>query len=330
MLGVLSLVFWSLILVVTREVRAAASCAPTTAARAACWRSARWRRGPEPRAAPCARLIVGLSIAGLALFYGDGADHPRDLGALGGRGAGDRHARPRALRRAARRRGADGLFLIQSRGTAMVGQLFGPVMLAWFAVLGVLGLYQIVQHPGVLAALNPLYAFGLFKVAGTQAFVALGAIVLAVTGAEALYADMGHFGRLPIRIAWFAVVLPGLVLNYFGQGALVLHEPPALEQPVLPPGAGLGAAPAGRARHAGHHHRLAGGDLGRVLAHPAGDPARLPAAHDDPPHLGGRDRADLHPADQLAADGRRPRRWCSASAPPATSPRPTASRSPAP
>src|SRR6478735_7900447 len=124
-----------------------------------------------------------------------------------------------------------GLFLIQSRGTASVGRLFGPVMLVWFAVVGLLGLTQIIQNPAVLAALNPTYAVGLFQLAGWQAFVALGAIVLAVTGAEALYADMGHFGKLPIRMAWLGLVLPSLVLNYFGQGALVLRDPATLEQP---------------------------------------------------------------------------------------------------
>ena len=104
-------------------------------------------------------------------------------------------------------------------------------MLVWFATLGLLGLAQIVQNPAVLAALDPRYAVGLFGIAGWQAFVALGAIVLAVTGAEALYADMGHFGRAPIRLAWLGLVLPGLVLNYFGQGALVLRDPAALEHP---------------------------------------------------------------------------------------------------
>ena len=116
-------------------------------------------------------------------------------------------------------------------------------MLAWFAVLGVLGLAQIVQHPGVLAALNPRYARRPLPVAtASQAFVALGAIVLAVTGAEALYADMGHFGRPPIRLAWFGVVLPGAASSTISARArCCCASRAALEQPVLPPGAGLGA-----------------------------------------------------------------------------------------
>ena len=123
------------------------------------------------------------------------------------------------------------LFLLQSRGTASVGALFGPGMLAWFATLAILGAVQIVLHPSVLAGLDPRWALGLFEIAGWQAFVALGAVVLAITGAEALYADMGHFGRQPIRVAWLGLVLPALVLNYFGQGALVLREPDALDHP---------------------------------------------------------------------------------------------------
>jgi KUP system potassium uptake protein len=126
-----------------------------------------------------------------------------------------------------------GLFAIQSRGTATVGKLFGPVMLVWFSTLGLLGLAQIVQNPGVLSALDPRYAVGLFMIEGVQAFVALGAIVLAVTGAEALYADMGHFGAPTIRLVWLVLVLPCLALNYFGQGALVLADPAAMANPFF-------------------------------------------------------------------------------------------------
>ena len=157
--------------------------------------------------------------------------------------------------------------------------------------------------------------------------MALGAIVLAVTGAEALYADMGHFGQAPIRLAWFGLVLPGLVLNYFGQGALVLRDPAALAHPFYHLVPGWALWPLIGLATLRHRHRQPGGDLGRVLAHPAGGPARLPAADDGPAHLGHRDRPDLHPARELATDGGR-LLWCSASAPRATSPPPTASRSP--
>ena len=198
-----------------------------------------------------------------------------------------------------------GLFVIQSRGTASVGRLFGPVMLVWFAVLGLLGLAQIVQNPAVLAALNPRYAVGLFRLAGWQAFVALGAIVLAVTGAEALYADMGHFGQLPIRLAWLGLVLPAWSSTISARVRLVLRDPAALEHPFYHLAPGLGAVAADRARHLCHHHRQPGGDLRRVLADRTGDPARLPAAHAGQAHLGHRDGPDLYPARELAVDGGR-------------------------
>ncbi|MBS1229485.1 MAG: potassium transporter Kup [Proteobacteria bacterium] len=126
-----------------------------------------------------------------------------------------------------------GLFFIQKRGTGSVGLLFGPIMMLWFAILGVLGAIEVARHPGVLVALNPLYAIGFVGNHAGLAFLALGSVVLAVTGGEALYTDMGHFGRLPIRLAWFAFVLPALVLNYFGQGALLLSEPAAIASPFF-------------------------------------------------------------------------------------------------
>jgi KUP system potassium uptake protein len=123
------------------------------------------------------------------------------------------------------------LFWAQSKGTALVGAFFGPIMLLWFGTLGVLGLQSIIQNPTILHALNPAYAIHFFSVSPWIAFVALGAVVLSVTGAEALYADMGHFGRFPIRLAWFGFVLPSLVLNYFGQGALILRAPDSVKNP---------------------------------------------------------------------------------------------------
>jgi KUP system potassium uptake protein len=123
------------------------------------------------------------------------------------------------------------LFWAQSKGTAIVGALFGPVMLLWFGTLGLLGIINILHDHTILNALNPIYAIRFFASQPWVAFVALGAVVLAVTGAEALYADMGHFGRYPIRLAWFGFVLPALLLNYFGQGALILHNAASIKNP---------------------------------------------------------------------------------------------------
>ncbi len=125
------------------------------------------------------------------------------------------------------------LFVIQKHGTGLVGKLFAPIMLAWFLVLALLGLRSIIGNPEVLLALNPAWAVHFFFEYKAVSFVALGAVVLAITGVEALYADMGHFGKLPIRIAWFTVVLPSLVLNYFGQGALLLKSPEAIKNPFF-------------------------------------------------------------------------------------------------
>lgn len=124
-----------------------------------------------------------------------------------------------------------GLFLMQRQGTERMGVLFGPVLLAWFVTLGVLGIKGIIDHPGILVALNPLYAVQFFVHHQLGAFIALGSIVLTVTGCEALYADMGHFGARPIRYAWLGLVLPGLLLNYLGQGALVIAEPSTISNP---------------------------------------------------------------------------------------------------
>lgn len=124
-----------------------------------------------------------------------------------------------------------GLFFVQRFGTAMVGRFFGPIIVLWFIMLAVMGVVHIVQQPGILAALNPVHAWTFLVARGWHVFAAVGAIVLAVTGAEALYADMGHFGRSPIRWAWTCCVLPGLALNYLGQGALLMGDPTAIENP---------------------------------------------------------------------------------------------------
>ena len=124
-----------------------------------------------------------------------------------------------------------GLFMIQRHGTSLVGKLFGPIMMLWFASLGLLGIYNIMQAPGILAAINPYYAISFMAEHALQAFVVLGSVVLVLTGAEALYADMGHFGIRPIRFAWLFTVMPCLMLNYFGQGANLLTHPAAVGNP---------------------------------------------------------------------------------------------------
>ena len=174
--------------------------------------------------------IVVLAVVGLALFYGDAIITPAVsvMSAVEGLSAVTPTLEPFVVPLALVILVA--LFMLQSRGTADVGRLFGPVMFVWFLVLGVLGIWQIAKHPVVLHAINPLHAIYLIADQGLGIFWAFGSIVLAVTGAEALYADMGHFGRKPIRTAWLSLVMPGLLLNYFGQGALIIEDPTRIKQ----------------------------------------------------------------------------------------------------
>ena len=169
-------------------------------------------------------------------------DHAGDLGALGGRGAQGRRAVAGALVVPITAAIIVALFLLQRMGTAAVGRLFGPVMIVWFLTIGACGVSGIADHPEILKALSPTYALDFFFSHFSIAFFALAAVVLAVTGAEALYADMGHFGRAPITRAWLLLVFPACILSYMGQGALILDDPREHQQPVLPARARLGAA----------------------------------------------------------------------------------------
>ena len=179
------------------------------------------------------RALLLTGVFGAALFYGDSVITPAIsvLGAVEGLEMVTPAFKPYVLPISAAVLVA--LFLVQRHGTATVGALFGPVMLLWFGVLAVTGALQIVQVPEVLAALNPLHGLQFLQARGWQLFVVMGAIVLALTGAEALYADMGHFGKRPIRLAWTALVLPALALNYLGQGALLMRDPAALANPFF-------------------------------------------------------------------------------------------------
>jgi KUP system potassium uptake protein len=174
---------------------------------------------------------VGFGIFGAAMFYGDGMITPAIsvLGAVEGLEIITPQLHPFIVPVTVLI--ISGLFAIQRRGTASVGRLFGPVMCVWFVALAALGLIEIVTVPAVLGAVNPVYAIDFVVANPGLAFLALGAVVLAVTGTEALYADMGHFGATPIRRAWIFFVMPALVLNYFGQGALLLSEPGAIKNP---------------------------------------------------------------------------------------------------
>ena len=183
-------------------------------------------------------IILGLGIFGAALLYGDGILTPAVtvLSAVEGLAIAtpvfEHWLVPLSVVI------LFGLFYFQKHGTARIGAVFGPIMMLWFAVIGALGIYGIAQRPEVLSALNPVYALDFFFHHKMEAYFVMGALFLVVTGGEALYADMGHFGKSPIRRAWFIVVLPGLLLNYFGQGALLLQNPAAAENPfyLLAPG----------------------------------------------------------------------------------------------
>lgn len=229
-MGILSLVFWSILLVVSLKYVSFVLLADNRGEGGIMALMALARRKTIPRWQP---LLIWIGIAGAALFYGDAVITPAIsvLSATEGLGIAapslERWELPLALGVLL------ALFMLQKHGTARVGMLFGPVMLLWFAVLAVLGAMSIAKHPEILVALNPLYGLHFVLEHGKLAFLALGAVVLALTGAEALYADMGHFGRPAIRLAWFAGVLPALVLNYFGQGALLLANPENAENPFF-------------------------------------------------------------------------------------------------
>jgi KUP system potassium uptake protein len=177
------------------------------------------------------RTLLLVGMFGTAVFYGDGVITPAISVLSAVEGLGVVAPQMKALVVPITLVVLTLLFAVQRLGTGGIGRAFGPITLVWFVVIALLGLPQIAAHPEVLAALNPRYAVGFFTEHRTVAFVALGAVVLVVTGGEALYADLGHFGRRPIRIAWYGLVMPALVINYFGQGALLLAQPAAVENP---------------------------------------------------------------------------------------------------
>ncbi|MCS3449307.1 KUP system potassium uptake protein [Bradyrhizobium elkanii] len=232
-LGVVSLILWALILIISikyamlilrADNRGEGGIVALLALLSA--------RNAAPGTWRAHLLVVGL--IGAALLYGDGAITPAIsvLSAIEGLKVDAPSLTPAVVPITVVI--LIGLFMMQKQGTGFIGRIFGPVMLFWFAVLAALGIHGIVKAPGVLVALSPLYAFDfLIHQDFHVSFAILGAAFLAVTGGEAMYADMGHFGRFPIRLAWFAVCLPALVLNYFGQAALLITDPTAIENPFF-------------------------------------------------------------------------------------------------
>ncbi|TMJ82293.1 MAG: potassium transporter Kup [Alphaproteobacteria bacterium] len=229
--GIVSLILWALILIISAKYallilradnRGEGGIVALLALLSA--------RNARPGTWRAKLLIVGL--VGAALLYGDGAITPAIsvLSAVEGLKVDAPSLSPLVVPLTVVI--LIGLFAIQSRGAGFIGNIFGPVMLGWFLAIGVLGIHGIAKSPGVLVAVSPLYAFEfLIHQDFHISFAIIGAAFLAVTGGEAMYADMGHFGRVPIRLAWFAIALPGLVLNYFGQAALLVTDPSAIEHP---------------------------------------------------------------------------------------------------
>ncbi len=229
-MGILSLIFWALIIVVSLKYVVFIMRADNNGEGGIMALLALVQRA-VPSGTRKSWLLLALGIFGASLFYGDGMITPAIsvLSAVEGLNVAapalSALVVPVALIVLLL------LFVIQRGGTRRVGIWFGPIMLTWFLVLAVLGIMNIMHTPEVLLALNPYYAFHFFATHGGYGFLVLGAVVLAVTGAEALYADMGHFGRSPIRLAWFWFVLPALLLNYFGQGAMLIRDPLTISNP---------------------------------------------------------------------------------------------------
>ena len=231
-LGILSLVFWSLILVISVKYLAIVLKADSRGEGGILVLTSLISPPADRRAGARAPLLV-LGLFGACLLYGDSVITPAItvLSAVEGIEIATPALRPYVVPASVVI--LVGLFLIQKRGTGKVGAIFGPVMLVWFGVLAVSGATWIVREPKVLFAVDPVHAVRFFREDGFRGFLLLGSVVLAVTGGEALYADMGHFGARPIRVTWFTVVLPALLLNYFGQGALLLANPAAADNPLF-------------------------------------------------------------------------------------------------
>ncbi|MGV8909905.1 MAG: potassium transporter Kup, partial [Propionicimonas sp.] len=229
--GVISMVFWSITILVSIKYIGLVMRADNDGEGGILALVALLRQKLDDKRMIAAATLLGMF--GVALFYGDSVITPAISVMSAVEGLVVANPALEELVLPASVLILTGLFTIQRYGTHLVGRAFGPVMVVWFVVLALLGLPQIVGHPQILAALSPTYALAFVVQHPLIAFIALGAVVLTVTGAEALYADMGHFGPRPIRIAWFALVFPSLTINYLGQGALILGDPAAVDNPFF-------------------------------------------------------------------------------------------------
>lgn len=230
LVGAVSVIFWALMLVVTLKYVVLILRADNHGEGGGLALTALAARAVKDRPALRNALLL-LGVFGATLFYGDSVITPAIsvLGAMEGLEIATPALKPYVVPISLVI--IVGLFMVQRLGTGFVGKFFGPVIVLWFGTLAVTGVMQIAQTPAILAALNPLHAWEFLSTRGWHLFAAVGAIVLALTGAEALYADMGHFGRKPIQMAWTGLVLPALALNYMGQGALLMRDPSAIENP---------------------------------------------------------------------------------------------------
>ncbi len=301
--GIVSLVFWALTIVISLKYVAYVLRADNAGEGGILALTALATSGKGMRPA-AHKLALAVGLFGASLLFGDGIITPAIsvLSAVEGLGVATPAFEPAILPIA-----SVILFLLfsaQRHGTGRVGLIFGPVMLLWFATLAGLGIYNIAHHPGIAAAINPIHALDFFTRNGKLGFLVLGSVFLVVTGGEALYADMGHFGAKPIRAAWFAVALPGLLLNYFGQGALLLERPEAIVSPFYNMAPSWGLYPLVIMSTFADHHRFAGADLGSVLGDAPSVDAGLSAARAHLAHLRSSHRPNLRANRELAADDR--------------------------
>ncbi|WP_321795785.1 KUP/HAK/KT family potassium transporter [Caballeronia sp. J97] len=232
-LGILSMIVWAVVIVVMGKYVCYVMRADNEGEGGIVALTALARSGYEQRGRRVPHVLLMAGLFGAAMFYGDSMITPAVsvLSAVEGLSQVSAKFEPFIVPLAAAILFA--LFLFQSRGTAAVGKSFGPVMLLWFVYLAAVGAYRIVEHPDVLRAFSPAYAGSLVLAHPGLAFTILGAVILALTGAEALYADIGHFGRRAIRLAWLIVVFPAIIVGYFGQAATILHQPGAAKQPFF-------------------------------------------------------------------------------------------------